>query len=64
VLVHAGSYDTLIDSYRTLGTWVATNAVASDLPVREHYLVGAAQTDAPDSYRTEICWPVQPVTGS
>ena len=60
VLVHAGSYDGLEDSYRMLGAWVAHNADASDLPVREQYLVGPADTDDAEDHRTEICWPVRP----
>lgn len=58
VLGHQGSYDDLEVSYRTLGAWVGTNAEPSDLPVRELYLVGPADTDDPDALRTEICWPV------
>ena len=60
VLVHAGSTDDLEDSYRMLGAWVARNAAAADLPVREHYLVGPPDSDDPDEHRTEICWPVHP----
>lgn len=60
VLVHAGSYDGLEDSYLMLGAWVARNAEGADLPVREQYLVGPAETDDPDDHRTEICWPVRP----
>ncbi len=58
VAVHAGGYDTMAETYRNLGAWVATNAVAADLPVRESYLVGAEGSDDPTSWRTEILWPV------
>jgi DNA-binding transcriptional MerR regulator len=60
VLTHAGGYDTLPDSYRTLGEWVAANATPADLPVRELYVVGDADTDVPDEYQTEVCWPIRP----
>lgn len=60
VLAHLGSYDTVDDSYRRLGAWVAEHAVPADLPVREIYLVNAADTDDADEFRTEICWPVIP----
>jgi DNA-binding transcriptional MerR regulator len=60
VFAHAGSYDSLDESYRTLGAWVAANARPADLPVREVYLVSRAATDDPDDLRTEICWPVNP----
>jgi DNA-binding transcriptional MerR regulator len=49
VVVHTGGFDTMIDTYRNLGAWVASNAAPGDLPVREHYL---------DATTTEICWPV------
>src|SRR5213075_3043051 len=50
VVVHKGSFDTMVDTYRNLGAWVANNAEPGDLPVREHYLDGTT---------TEICWPVR-----
>jgi DNA-binding transcriptional MerR regulator len=49
VLVHAGDLDSLLDSYRTLGAWVADNAEPSGDRIREWYV-------APE--RTEIAWPV------
>jgi DNA-binding transcriptional MerR regulator len=58
VIVHRGTYDTLGDTYRNLGAWVATNAEPADLPVRELFHIGAAQVDDPDDYRTDVCWPV------
>jgi DNA-binding transcriptional MerR regulator len=58
VLAHHGEYDTLDDTYRELGAWVAVHAAAAELPVRELYLIGSADTDDPDQFRTEICWPV------
>jgi effector-binding domain-containing protein len=60
VLAHAGRYDTVDDSYRRLGAWVAEHAEPADLPVRELYLVNPGDTDDPDELRTEICWPVLP----
>ena len=60
VLIHSGSYETLEDSYRTLGEWVAANATPADLPVRELYVAGEANTEVPDEYRTQICWPIRP----
>jgi DNA-binding transcriptional MerR regulator len=59
VLAHPGTYDTLEDSYRQLGAWVAANAEPADLPVRERYLVGSRDTDDPDEFLTEICWPIR-----
>ena len=49
VVVHTGSFEAMVDTYRNLGAWVATNAQPSDLAVREYYL---------DEVNTEICWPI------
>ena len=38
---------------------VAEHADPLDLPVREIYVVGAADTDEVDAFRTEICWPIR-----
>jgi DNA-binding transcriptional MerR regulator/effector-binding domain-containing protein len=58
VLVHAGPYDTIADTYRRLGSWVAEHAAPRPMPVREVYVVGAADTGDPHRFRTEIHWPV------
>ena len=60
VLVHAGDYDSIGDTYRTLGAWVARNAEHAGERVREWYVVGPADTDDPGAYRTEIAWPILP----
>jgi DNA-binding transcriptional MerR regulator len=59
VIAHAGGYDDLEDTYRNLGSWVATHGEPADLPVRELYLVGPKDTSDPGEFRTEICWPMQ-----
>lgn len=58
VLVHAGDYESLGDTYRRLGTWVAHNARPAGGPVREIYLVSFDQTDDLSRFRTEIHWPI------
>jgi DNA-binding transcriptional MerR regulator len=58
VLVHSGGYETIADSYRTLGAWVAHNATPAGLPVREIYVVSFDETDDPARFRTEIHWPL------
>jgi DNA-binding transcriptional MerR regulator len=59
VFAHAGSYDSLDEAYRQLGAWVAAHDEPGELPIRERYLVGPADTDDATAHRTEICWPVQ-----
>ena len=58
VTVHHGSYEGLADAYGRLGAWVGANARPAELPVRERYLVTAADVDDFDDLRTEISWPI------
>ncbi len=58
VLVHPNGYETISDTYRALGAWVARNATHTGQPVREWYVVGPTETDDPANYRTEIAWPI------
>jgi DNA-binding transcriptional MerR regulator len=59
VLVHAGGYDTMGETYRVLGAWVARNERNSAERVREWYVVGPHPDRDPSAYRTEIAWPLQ-----
>ncbi|MBM7787587.1 MerR family transcriptional regulator [Tenggerimyces flavus] len=58
VLVHAGSYESITETYRALGAWVAQHASWSELPVRESYLISYTETADPADFRTEILWPI------
>jgi DNA-binding transcriptional MerR regulator len=58
VATHQGPYDTLSETYRRLGAWVAENATTAEERVREIYVVSYGQTDDPARFRTEIHWPV------
>jgi DNA-binding transcriptional MerR regulator len=55
---HAGAHHDIDVTYGLLGTWVVANALAVAGPVRETYLVGPRDTSDPNSWRTEIGWPV------
>jgi DNA-binding transcriptional MerR regulator len=59
VLVHVGDYASMADTYRTLGAWIARNAENARERIREWYVVGPADVDTPDQYRTEISWPIR-----
>lgn len=66
VATHAGGYDTIGDTYRQLGAWVAHHAVNGEQSVRELYVVSVdpatLQLVPPADRRTEICWPIsQPI---
>lgn len=56
VVTHLGSYDTIGDTYRHLGAWVAEHEATAELDVREWYLVSPPADVA--ELRTEIHWPV------
>lgn len=58
VLTHHGGYDTIGDSYRLLGRWVAEHGTSADRQVREVYVVSPTETADPELFRTDICWPL------
>lgn len=65
VIVHRGSYESIGETYASLGAWVAHRNADGTLygpsslaPVREIYNVSVPDTDDPTAYRTDICWPV------
>jgi DNA-binding transcriptional MerR regulator len=60
VLVHAGDYASMADTYRALGAWVAGHAEPSGERIREWYRVAPWETPAVAEYRTEIAWPIKP----
>lgn len=59
VLVHAGDYAAMLDTYRTLGAWVARHAEPSGERIREWYRVAPWDTDDATAFRTEISWPIK-----
>jgi DNA-binding transcriptional MerR regulator len=61
VLVHAGDYGTMADTYRTLGAWVARHAAPSGERIREWYRVAPWDTEDIAALRTEIAWPITPI---
>lgn len=58
VAVHRGPHDDIDVTYGVLGSWVAEHALAVDGPTHETYLRGPRDDPAPESWRTEIGWPV------
>jgi DNA-binding transcriptional MerR regulator len=60
VLVHAGDYDTMGETYRVLGAWVARNERNAAERVRESYVVGPRPGRDASAYRTELAWPLEP----
>jgi effector-binding domain-containing protein len=55
---HAGALTDLDQSYGRLGRFVAEKGIGADGPIRETYLVSAADTEDESAHRTEVGWPV------
>ncbi|MDQ0379907.1 MerR family transcriptional regulator [Amycolatopsis thermophila] len=67
VAVHRGPHDDIDVTYGRLGAWVVEHALAVDGPVHETYVRGPRDDAAPETWRTEIGWPVfrlSPVSGT
>jgi len=68
VATHVGGYDTIGNTYRQLGAWIARHADSAEQPVREHYVVSTDpetfQLLPAEQLRTEICWPVVPTSST
>ncbi|NMN98426.1 MerR family transcriptional regulator [Antrihabitans stalactiti] len=60
VAAHTGPFESIDRTYGALGSYVAEHDVAEQDPIREIYLVGPNHTADPDSFRTEVCWPIRP----
>ena len=62
VATHAGEHDDIDVTYGALGAYVTDHQLVVDGPVREIYLVGPRDGAPPASWRTEIGWPVFPLS--
>ena len=58
VTVHPGSHDDIDVTYGRLGAYITGHALAIDGPVHERYLTGPRDDPDPDTWRTEIGWPI------
>ena len=58
VTVHSGPHDDIDVTYGRLGAYITGHALAIDGPVHETYLRGPRDDPGPDSWRTEIGWPI------
>lgn len=56
--VHHGPHDDIDVTYGRLGAWVVDHALAVSGPIHETYLRGPRDNPAPESWRTEIGWPI------
>jgi DNA-binding transcriptional MerR regulator len=58
VAVHHGPFAELDRTYAAVGTHVAERELGIDGPIREYYLVTAADTPDESQHRIEVCWPI------
>lgn len=58
ITLHHGRFSELDQTYGALGTIVAQREIGVAGPIREHYLITAADTADENQHRTEVCWPV------
>lgn len=56
--LHAGPYERIGLAYRALQNWLDEHGYAPAGPIRDLCLVGPADVDNSDGYRTEVAWPV------
>lgn len=61
-VVHVGDHGTIDESYGRLGSWLGEHALVIGDDVHETYLVGPRDTADPSAWRTEIGWPVLPLS--
>lgn len=56
---HAGSYDTLKDSWTTLEAWIRNQGLTPSEPCWEVYWTDPREVTDPNDWRTEILWRVE-----
>ena len=54
-----GSYDQMTDAYASIVSWISENGYKTNGPMFNIYHVSPAQTQNPDEYVTEACFPVE-----
>jgi effector-binding domain-containing protein len=59
VAMHAGSYETLGDTYAAIERWMQKEGLTPAGPPWESYLTDPAEHPNPDDWRTEVFWPVK-----
>ncbi len=57
-VVHAGSFDGLIDAWQRLGAWIGEQGLTRGQPYWEVYLTEPSPDMDPADLRTELNWPI------
>lgn len=58
IALHQGASSRIDQTYGALGTYVVERELGVEGPIREYYLVSAADTEDDSQHRTEVGWPV------
>ena len=58
VAMHAGSYDTLSETYAEMERWMEKNGLTPGGAPWESYITDPAEQPDPANWRTEVYWPV------
>ena len=64
IMAHHGSLASADLTYGRLATHVIRHEVSVEGPLREYYLAGFLDTEDPNSWETEIGWPIFRLTGT
>jgi AraC family transcriptional regulator len=56
--MHAGSYDTLTETYAAVERWIESNGYRIGGPPWESYITDPADLPDPADWRTEVYWPL------
>ena len=54
-----GSYDQMGEAYATVASWIKANGYKMNGPMFNIYHIGPVQTQNPNEYVTEACFPVE-----
>ncbi|WP_432888697.1 MerR family transcriptional regulator [Kribbella sp. CA-245084] len=64
VTIHSGPHDDIDVTYGRLGSWVHDHALAVAGPIQETYTVGPQDNSDPNTWRTELAWPIFRLSGA
>ena len=57
---HIGPYETMVDTYQQLTTWISAEGLVPEGSMWEIYLSDPQQEPDPTKWRTQVFWPVTP----
>jgi effector-binding domain-containing protein len=60
--MHVGPYETMVETYQHLTTWITAHGLVPGEAMWETYLSDPQQEPDPTKWRTQIFWPVTPAS--